>query len=78
MWVHEESDRVVATSSNISILVTPETAGKYFCKAHVPGFAELTGFASIYIRAPPKIISQKTQYVPDEGIIKVCNYSHHK
>ncbi|XP_051171046.1 irregular chiasm C-roughest protein-like isoform X1 [Leptopilina boulardi] len=71
LWVHEESDRVVATSSNISILVTPETAGKYFCKAHVPGFAELTGFASIYIRAPPKIISQKTQYVPDEGIIKV-------
>ena len=73
LWVHEESDKVVATSSNISIFVNPETAGRYYCKAHVPGFPELTGFASIYIRAPPRIISQRTQYVPDEGIIKVNN-----
>lgn len=71
LWIHEESDRIVATSPNISIVVSPETAGRYYCKAHVPGFSELTGYANIFIRAPPSIVSQRTQYVPDEGVVKV-------
>ncbi|KAF7996877.1 hypothetical protein HCN44_002523 [Aphidius gifuensis] len=71
IWIHEESDRIVATSSNISIVVSPETSGRYYCKAHVPGFLELTGYANIFIRAPPTIVSQKIQYVPDEGVVKV-------
>ncbi|KAK0173506.1 hypothetical protein PV328_006692 [Microctonus aethiopoides] len=71
LWIHEESDRIVATSPNISVVVSPETAGRYYCKAHVPGFPELTGYANIFIRAPPSIVSQRTQYVPDEGVVKV-------
>ncbi|XP_034936678.1 irregular chiasm C-roughest protein-like isoform X1 [Chelonus insularis] len=71
LWIHEESDRTVATSSNISVVVSPETAGRYYCKAHVPGFPELIGYANIYIRAPPSIVSQRIQYVPDEGVVKV-------
>ncbi|XP_012280522.1 irregular chiasm C-roughest protein isoform X2 [Orussus abietinus] len=71
LWIHEETDRIVATSPNISVIVRPETAGRYYCKAHVPGFPELTGYANIYIRAPPSIVSQRTQYVPDEGVVKV-------
>ncbi|XP_015605672.1 irregular chiasm C-roughest protein isoform X2 [Cephus cinctus] len=70
-WIHEESGRMVATSPNISVLVSPETAGRYYCKASVPGFPELTGYANIYIRAAPSIVSQRTQYVPDEGVVKV-------
>ncbi|XP_066597961.1 irregular chiasm C-roughest protein-like isoform X2 [Prorops nasuta] len=71
LWFHEDSDRVVATSPNISVFVRPETAGRYYCKARVKGFPELTGYANIYIRAPPRIISQRVQYVPDEGVVKV-------
>ncbi|XP_011497298.1 PREDICTED: irregular chiasm C-roughest protein-like [Ceratosolen solmsi marchali] len=70
-WTHEDSERILATASNISVLVRPETAGRYYCHARVPGFPELTGSANIYIRAPPTIISQRTQYVPDEGLVKV-------
>ncbi|XP_043279028.1 irregular chiasm C-roughest protein-like [Venturia canescens] len=71
LWIHEDSDRIVATSPNISVVVSPETAGRYYCKAHVPGFPELTGYANVFIRAPPSIVSQRTQYVPDEGVVKV-------
>ncbi|XP_012232150.1 irregular chiasm C-roughest protein-like isoform X2 [Linepithema humile] len=71
LWYHEDSERTVATSPNISVVVSPDTAGRYYCKARVPGFPELTGFANVYIRAPPTIVSQRTQYVPDEGVVKV-------
>ncbi|XP_008201782.1 irregular chiasm C-roughest protein isoform X2 [Nasonia vitripennis] len=70
-WTHEESDRILATTPNITLTVRPESAGRYYCHARVPGFPELTGSANIYIRAAPTIISQRTQYVPDEGLIKV-------
>jgi hypothetical protein len=72
LWTHEDSERTVATSPNISVFVSPDTAGRYYCKARVPGFPELTGYANIYIRAPPSIVSQRIQYVPDEGVVKVC------
>lgn len=71
LWYHEDSERKVASSPNISVFVSPDTAGRYYCKAHVPGFPELTGHANIYIRAPPSIVSQRIQYVPDEGVVKV-------
>ncbi|XP_011693793.1 PREDICTED: irregular chiasm C-roughest protein-like [Wasmannia auropunctata] len=71
LWYHEDSERTVATSPNISVFVSPDTAGRYYCKARVPGFPELTGHANIYIRAPPSIVSQRIQYVPDEGVVKV-------
>ncbi|KYQ57019.1 Kin of IRRE-like protein 2 [Trachymyrmex zeteki] len=70
-WYHEDSDRMVANSPNISVVVSPDTAGRYYCKARVGGFPELTGHANIYIRAPPSIVSQRIQYVPDEGVVKV-------
>ncbi|XP_046433643.1 irregular chiasm C-roughest protein-like [Neodiprion fabricii] len=71
LWIHEETDRIVASSPNISVHVNPESAGRYYCKAHVSGFPELTGYANIYIKAAPSIVSQRTQYVPDEGVVKV-------
>lgn len=71
LWIHEDSDQIVATSPNISVFVSPETAGRYCCKAHVAGFPELIGHANIYIRAPPTIVSSRVQYVPDEGLVKV-------
>ncbi|EGI57181.1 Kin of IRRE-like protein 1 [Acromyrmex echinatior] len=70
-WYHEDSDRMVANSPNISVVVSSDTAGRYYCKARVHGFPELTGHANIYIRAPPSIVSQRIQYVPDEGVVKV-------
>lgn len=56
----------------MSFVVTPENAGRYQCKAHVKSFPELTGYANVYIKAAPSIVSKHIQYVPDEGVVKVC------
>lgn len=71
VWTFEDFERIVATSPNISILVTPETAGKYYCIAQVPGFPELRVHANIYIKAPPRIISKSVQYISGDGIPRV-------
>lgn len=40
-WINENSDRVVGTNANLTIKVTTDTAGRYYCKAVVEGFPEI-------------------------------------
>lgn len=70
-WTHENSERAIAFTPNISVNVQQMTSGRYYCHAQVPGFPQLVGSASIYIMAPPTIVSQRVQYVPDEGPVKL-------
>lgn len=53
---------MVGISPNLTITVTPETAGKYYCKANVPGFPDVTSVASIYLKGPPTIKSPRRQF----------------
>ncbi|XP_038111190.1 irregular chiasm C-roughest protein [Culex quinquefasciatus] len=62
IWIHEESNRVVSTTANITIVASRETAGNYFCKASVMGFPEIETVASVYLKGPPQIRSQRAQY----------------
>ncbi|XP_055602535.1 irregular chiasm C-roughest protein-like [Uranotaenia lowii] len=62
IWIHEESNRVVSTSANITIVASHETAGNYYCKASVMGFPEIEAMASLYLKGPPSIRSQRHQY----------------
>lgn len=39
-----------------------ETAGRYFCKANVPGFPEIKAAADVFLKQPPKITSSRQQY----------------
>lgn len=41
--------------------VTPETAGKYYCKASINGFPEIGAEVTIYIKGPPSINSSRKQ-----------------
>jgi hypothetical protein len=42
--------------------VSHETAGRYYCKASIQGFAEIGAEASVYVKSPPTITSQRRQY----------------
>ncbi|KAK5639967.1 hypothetical protein RI129_010778 [Pyrocoelia pectoralis] len=61
-WLHEDSSRIVSTSPNLTLRVDTDTAGRYYCKAYVPGFAEIGAEAAIYLKGPPSIISHRTQF----------------
>ncbi|XP_062536789.1 irregular chiasm C-roughest protein-like [Armigeres subalbatus] len=62
IWVHEETNRVISTFANITVIASRETAGSYYCKASVMGFPEIEAMASLYLKGPPRIRSQRLQY----------------
>lgn len=49
-WIHEESSRVVSSSPNLTIRVDSQSAGRYYCKAQVPGYPEIRADAAIYLK----------------------------
>lgn len=54
-------------------MVTPETTGRYYCKASVIGFPEVGAEATVYMKGPPSIISHKTQFgVPGDNVRVEC------
>lgn len=53
--------RVVGTATQLDIIASIETAGRYFCKAHSTGFSELRSEATVSLKGPPKIISPNEQ-----------------
>ena len=44
------------------MLVTHETAGRYYCKASVMGFPEIGAEVSVYLKGPPSITSPRRQF----------------
>lgn len=49
-WIHEDSNRIISTNPNLTLRVETHTAGRYFCKAQVPGFPEIGAEAAIYLK----------------------------
>lgn len=68
---------MVGTSSNLTITVSHETAGRYFCKASVMGFPEISAEAVIYLKGPPTITSQRRQFgiIGDNARIECVAFS---
>lgn len=54
--------QIVGTSPNLTVTVTPESAGVYQCRASVPGFAEVHADATIFLKGPPSITSTRQQF----------------
>ncbi|KAM3968931.1 irregular chiasm C-roughest protein-like [Aphomia sociella] len=63
-WLHHEEDQNirVGKTANLSLTVDTHTAGNYICKAYIEGYPEIQTEASVYIKGPPKIISNQTQF----------------
>ena len=54
--------QVVSTSTNLSIIVNKDTIGRYFCKASVPGYADIVEQAIVHLKGPPRITSARRQF----------------
>ncbi|XP_013178589.1 PREDICTED: irregular chiasm C-roughest protein-like [Papilio xuthus] len=63
-WLHREEDQNirVGRTANLTLTVDTHTSGRYICKANVDGYPEIEAEAAIYIKGPPKIISNQTQF----------------
>ncbi|XP_039280825.1 irregular chiasm C-roughest protein isoform X2 [Nilaparvata lugens] len=73
-WIHEDSDRVVSMSSNLTLTASQETHGRYYCKAVVFGFPEIGAEATVYLKGPPTIISHRTQFgIPGDNVRLECS-----
>jgi len=63
----------VSTSPNLTITVTQETIGRYFCKASVPAFPDIVEQATVYLKGPPTITSTRRQFgTPGEAVKIEC------
>lgn len=67
----------MGTSSNLTVVVSHETAGAYKCKASVMGFPEISAEASIYLKGPPSITSPRQQFgiIGDNARIECVAFS---
>lgn len=67
----------MGTSSNLTVVVSHETAGVYKCKASVMGFPEISAEASIYLKGPPSITSPRQQFgiIGDNARIECVAFS---
>ncbi|XP_045457394.1 irregular chiasm C-roughest protein-like [Melitaea cinxia] len=63
-WLHYEEDTNirVGKTANLSLTVDTHTVGRYLCKASVEGYPDIESEASVFIKGPPKIISNHTQF----------------
>lgn len=52
----------MGTATKLKIIVSNETAGRYYCKASVTGFPEIKSEAIVYMKAAPVIESPRQQY----------------
>lgn len=67
------SAQVVSTSPNLSITVNQDTIGRYFCKASVPGYADIIEQATVYLKGAPTITSARRQFgTPGESVALEC------
>lgn len=63
VWRHEGSERVLARQPTLVIpAMRSSDAGRYSCRATVPGFPEITQDVHVYVKGPPKVSSPTTQY----------------
>lgn len=54
--------KVVSKTNTYKLTASTKTAGRYFCKANVPGFPEIKSAADVYLKQAPKITSSQQQF----------------
>ncbi|XP_026324502.1 irregular chiasm C-roughest protein-like isoform X2 [Hyposmocoma kahamanoa] len=66
-WLYHEPGRidVKGEAANLVINVTNDTAGRYICKATVPGYPPIQDEVTVFLKAKPEIISNRTQFGPE-------------
>lgn len=72
-FVYSSPSQVVSTTSNLTVIVSAATAGRYRCKATTSGFGELTAEATVYMKRAPVISSPRIQHgTPSDTVRLEC------
>lgn len=67
-------EQVVSTTPNLTLTLAHDTAGRYYCRASVLGFADIGAEATVYMKGPPTIISHRTQFgIPGDNVRLECS-----
>ncbi|KAL4154272.1 hypothetical protein QTP88_002096 [Uroleucon formosanum] len=61
-WMFERTKKVISMTSNLTVLVSNLTVGRYHCKASTARFGEVNAEAYISMRGKPVINSPQIQY----------------
>ncbi|XP_035451282.2 irregular chiasm C-roughest protein isoform X2 [Spodoptera frugiperda] len=72
-WLRYENERFirVGKSPNLTITVTPHSAGQYWCKASIENRQDVQAPVMVYIKGPPKIMSNQTQYGVEGDSVRI-------
>lgn len=73
-WFHEDNPKVVSTSPNLTIRVDSDTAGRYYCKAHVSGFPDIGTEAAVYLKGHQRK-SIKVEMFPNSILLQDLHQS---
>ncbi|XP_075987814.1 irregular chiasm C-roughest protein-like [Anticarsia gemmatalis] len=72
-WLRYERERFirVGKSPNLTITISPHSAGQYWCKASTENRQDVEAPAMVYIKGPPKIMSNQTQYGVEGDSVRI-------
>ncbi|CAG5025008.1 unnamed protein product, partial [Parnassius apollo] len=72
-WLRYEHERVirVGKTSNLTMTVTKQSAGQYWCRASVEGYQDIEAPAMVFVKGPPRIVSNKTQYGVEGNSVRI-------
>ncbi|XP_063370521.1 irregular chiasm C-roughest protein-like isoform X2 [Cydia amplana] len=73
-WVLHEPGRIAPKGSEPTLKikrVDEQSAGRYVCIAKVEGYNEIRSEATVFIRGPPKILSNRTQFGAEGEMVTI-------
>ncbi|KAJ0170541.1 hypothetical protein K1T71_013912 [Dendrolimus kikuchii] len=72
-WLRYEKNQFLrlGKSPNLTITVTPQSAGQYWCRASSDSQQDVEAPVMVYIKGPPKIISNQTQYGVEGDSVRI-------
>ncbi|XP_050679568.1 irregular chiasm C-roughest protein-like [Leptidea sinapis] len=72
-WLRYDQDKAirVGKTSNLTLTVTTQSAGQYWCRASIDGRTDIEAAAVVYLKGPPKIISNETQYGVEGDSVRI-------
>nr|XP_026483917.1 irregular chiasm C-roughest protein-like isoform X1 [Vanessa tameamea] len=73
LWLRYDRDKIIRAgkSSNLTVTINKHSAGQYWCRASVEGYQDIEAPAMVYVKGPPKIMSNKTQYGVEGGSVHI-------
>jgi len=70
-WMFEDSRRVLSTGPAYTFWMSSDMAGKYTCRARVPGFKETSADSYVLLKGPPSVTSKRIQFGLEGDTVRI-------